>query len=215
MNSGTVIHGNVVVGTQVGDSKSAYFVKDSTTNTQRTFDIPRPANPYTFYTLTCMNTSTECDLTVKVFNKRKVKVSGTATAGANTTITLATTSNLNDDYYNNATIEITSGKGKGQIRTITDYTGATRVATVAEWTTNPDATSIYEITFDKNSFITSLVFPKSQAVTGTTIDTRDSEIFTGLFAGDTDAYFVVSNNQAVTNNDANTFTALFQLMAYA
>jgi hypothetical protein len=70
---------------------------------------------------------------------------GTAQAGAATTITFASGSSGTDDFYNNMWIRITSGTGIGQSRKITDYVGSTKVATVATWTTNPDATSVYEI----------------------------------------------------------------------
>jgi len=43
------------------------------------------------------------------------------------------------------TVYVSSGTGSGQIRTITDYVGSTKVATVAAWTTTPDATSVYEV----------------------------------------------------------------------
>jgi len=43
-----------------------------------------------------------------------------------------------DDFYNGMTVEIIAGTGIGQVRTITDYTGSTRVLTVDTWTTNPD-----------------------------------------------------------------------------
>lgn len=72
--------------------------------------------------------------------------SGTAQAGAASTITLAASASAADDTYNNATITITGGAGAGQTRTITDYAGATRVATVdSAWTTPPDATSVYDV----------------------------------------------------------------------
>ncbi len=71
--------------------------------------------------------------------------SGTAQAGALTTITLAATSSAVDGTYNGQTITITSGTGSGQSKTITGYVGATKVATVSSWTTNPDATSVYKI----------------------------------------------------------------------
>jgi len=70
---------------------------------------------------------------------------GTATAGAATTITLAAGSSDTDDYYNNMWIRITAGTGVGQSRKITDYVGSTKVATVATWTTNPSTDSVYEI----------------------------------------------------------------------
>lgn len=70
--------------------------------------------------------------------------SANAQAGASTTITLASTADPRDDYYNDQRIYIQDGLGSGQIRTISDYVGATKVATVsAAWDTNPDITSVY------------------------------------------------------------------------
>lgn len=70
---------------------------------------------------------------------------GTAQAGTTTTITLASGASGTDDTYNTMSVYITSGTGNGQLRTITDYVGTTKVATVATWTTTPDATSVYEV----------------------------------------------------------------------
>lgn len=73
--------------------------------------------------------------------------SGTAQAGAATTITLATSAMRRDDIYNSETITITGGTGSGQSKTITDYVGSTRVCTVdSAWAVNPDNTSTYSIT---------------------------------------------------------------------
>lgn len=75
-------------------------------------------------------------------------LSATATAGSSTTITFPAAGNVSalDDWYNGLEIEITSGTGSGQTRTISDYVGSTRVATVSvDWTTNPDATSVFEV----------------------------------------------------------------------
>lgn len=71
--------------------------------------------------------------------------SGTAQAGAATTITLDASASAVDDFYNNDLIYITGGTGVGQARFVTDYVGATKVATVATWVTNPDATSVFVI----------------------------------------------------------------------
>lgn len=72
--------------------------------------------------------------------------SGTAQAGADTTITLASGASASDDYYNTMWIRITGGTGSGQSRQITDYVGSTKVVTITSaWATNPDATSTYEI----------------------------------------------------------------------
>ncbi len=75
-----------------------------------------------------------------------VIASGTAQAGAATTITLSTYSIGATTYYAGCTITITGGTGEGQTKTITQYNGVTRVATVlSAWSTNPDDTSTYEI----------------------------------------------------------------------
>ena len=71
-----------------------------------------------------------------------IKDTGTAQAGANTTITLAATASATDDVYNTMSIYISDGTGSGQIRTIVDYVGSTKVATVAAWTTNPAGDSV-------------------------------------------------------------------------
>ena len=72
--------------------------------------------------------------------------SGTAQAGGSTTITLASTASTSDDAYNSLTVTIDSGTGSGQSKTITNYVGSTRVATVnSSWTTNPNATSVYTV----------------------------------------------------------------------
>ena len=72
---------------------------------------------------------------------------GTAQAGASTTITLKASSSSTNDYYNGLYITITGGTGSGQIRIIEDYVGSTKVVTVdRNWTVTPDATSTYSIT---------------------------------------------------------------------
>lgn len=69
---------------------------------------------------------------------------GTAQAGAASTITLAAGASAVDDAYNDAYVTIIGATGKGQVRQITDYVGASKVATVdTPWVTNPDATSVY------------------------------------------------------------------------
>ncbi len=60
------------------------------------------------------------------------------------TVTLTAGASAVNSTYNNYAIYIASGTGAGQIRTISGYVGATRIATLsANWTTNPDATSVY------------------------------------------------------------------------
>ena len=72
--------------------------------------------------------------------------SGTAQAGAATTITLASGATATTDIYKGARIATTGGTGAGQSRMITTYNGTTKVATIdPAWVTNPDATTAYEI----------------------------------------------------------------------
>lgn len=55
-----------------------------------------------------------------------------------------------DDYYNNNsyTIALVTGTGSGQVRTISDFNGTTKLATISSgWTTNPDSTTQYELYF--------------------------------------------------------------------
>lgn len=71
--------------------------------------------------------------------------SSTAQAGSATTITLDASASASNNFYNNDIVYITGGTGVGQARFITAYVGATKVATVATWVTNPDNTSTFAI----------------------------------------------------------------------
>lgn len=74
---------------------------------------------------------------------------GTAQAGAATTITLDANASAVDDFYNGCYVNITNNSpanAQGQARRITDYVGSTKVATVeAAWGTNPSSASTFEI----------------------------------------------------------------------
>jgi hypothetical protein len=69
--------------------------------------------------------------------------SGTATAGAATTLTTTGTTWATNQWANSQ-VRIVSGTGAGQIRTIASNTG-TVLTVSASWTTNPDATSVFQI----------------------------------------------------------------------
>lgn len=71
--------------------------------------------------------------------------SGTAQAGGATSITLAAGASASNSFYNNCLLVILSGTGVGQARFITAYVGATKVATVGTWVSNPDNTSVYTL----------------------------------------------------------------------
>jgi hypothetical protein len=72
--------------------------------------------------------------------------SATAQAGGASTITLDSSASAVDDFYNNQILLIVSGTGAGQARSIADYVGSTKVATVASaWATNPNSSSVFAI----------------------------------------------------------------------
>ncbi len=72
---------------------------------------------------------------------------GTAQGGSTSTITLDAGASATNGLYFNNWVHITSGTGAGQYALITGYVGATKVATISpNWTTAPDATSLFEIT---------------------------------------------------------------------
>jgi len=76
-----------------------------------------------------------------------VIVTGTASAGGASTITLAAALGA-DNLCNGCIIKITSGTGAKQARVIIGYVNSTQVATVDRaWTTNPDNTSVYAIIY--------------------------------------------------------------------
>ena len=70
----------------------------------------------------------------------------TAQGGGPSTITLDASASGTDDEYNGYPIHILRGVGTGQLRTISDYDGTTKVATVSSaWDTEPDNTSAFSI----------------------------------------------------------------------
>lgn len=73
----------------------------------------------------------------------EVLASGTATAGGAFTLTDAPPTWTVDEFAG-FTVTITAGAGSGQTRIIASNTGDTLTTTTA-WTTNPNATSVYEV----------------------------------------------------------------------
>jgi hypothetical protein len=71
-------------------------------------------------------------------------ITGTASAGDGTTITLATSPvpEIRNDYYNDCWMRLKEGTGARERAQISDYVGSTLVATV-DFTTTPDNTSVY------------------------------------------------------------------------
>lgn len=84
-----------------------------------------------------MSTPAWIDLGFKSF------ATGTATAGAAATLTNSAKA-WSTNQWANAQLRITAGTGIGQIRTVASNTG-TVLTVSANWTTNPDATSVYSL----------------------------------------------------------------------
>lgn len=83
--------------------------------------------------------------------KGDVLHTGTAQAGANGSITLATTASASNDTYNEMIIWLVDGTNKDQVARIEDYTGSTRVADKFDpaWAGgNPAIDTVYEIYAD-------------------------------------------------------------------
>jgi hypothetical protein len=74
-------------------------------------------------------------------------VTGTATAGAANSITLAGSASAVNGFYTGMILRITGGTGAGTVALITGYVGSTKVATLLPLagTVTPSATSVYTI----------------------------------------------------------------------
>jgi Tfp pilus assembly protein PilW len=75
------------------------------------------------------------------------KAAGTATGASATTISFSFGAAA-DDAYKGAMLRLVSGTGAGQMRLITQYDGASRLATVSPaWNVNPDGTTAYSLDY--------------------------------------------------------------------
>lgn len=75
-----------------------------------------------------------------------IENTGTAQAGTNNTITLATTMEAVNSAPVGGSVIILSGTGAGQTRTVSSFNSSTKVLTVSSnWTTNPNNTSVYAV----------------------------------------------------------------------
>lgn len=122
--------------------------------------------------------------------------SNTAQSGTATTVVLDTLASAVDDFYNNSIIYITGGTGAGQSRRITDYTGASKTATVDSWITNPDATSTFAILPD-GSQGASVTDPWAVSVPGSYTGTQAGKVLADILA-DTGTDGVVLDNNEIT-----------------
>ena len=96
-------------------------------------------------------TTTDAKTTVLTLYPVRLPVirTGTAQAGATTTITLDSGASATNDFYNGCYVNITNdspSNALGQARRIIDYVGSTKVAHVeGDWGTNPSSASTFEI----------------------------------------------------------------------
>lgn len=118
-------------------------------------------------------------------------VTGTAQAGASSSITLAAGASSTTDLFVGLPVTISSGTGSGQTRWISAYNGTSKVATIfGTWTTPPDNTSNYSIpafAFYK---------PISTGFEGTTIYRGIDELLFKALASKGNVAFNLSADQA-------------------
>jgi len=107
---------------------------------------------------------------------------GTAQAGAASTITLDSGASAVDDFYLGCWVNITNDSpvgALGQARMITDYVGSTKVATIeGTWGTNPSSASTFEILISE---WTMLVDPVRGLGSPTAIPNAAAEAAGGLY----------------------------------
>ena len=128
-----------------------------------------------------------------------IQDSGTAQAGAATTITLRSGYSTADNIPNGQIVSIVGGTGIGQARYVTGYVNSTKVATIdPAWTTNPDSSSVYEL----------LVAPPSPT---TSIPAVNTTQFAGQAITAAAGVTIPSSIASPTNITAGTITTVTNL----
>lgn len=129
------------------------------------------AGDFTATMKTSLNAATPASIT------NMSMTSGTAQAGATDSITLAAGASAVNGTYDPGIIIINSGTGAGQARTILDYNGTSKVATVdRDWRTNPDATSVYTVFPVSNLLSTNEGLAQAGAASTITLNTNASSV---------------------------------------
>lgn len=131
---------------------------------------------------------------------------GTAQGGTSSTIQLASGETFADSEPNGNMIKITSGTGSGQSRVILSYVGSTDTATVSpNWTTTPDATSVYEMV-DGSANITAVSNAAEDIATATSITALNDVAATDIVSSGaiTTSSGAVSNVTLVATTTTNT-----------
>ena len=89
---------------------------------------------------------------LKFPTKKETTINGVVGSATNTTLTdsnLAEKESIPDDIFNNGAVIITSGTGRGQTRSISDFVSSSGTITISTpWDTTPDITSNYLITLE-------------------------------------------------------------------
>lgn len=117
----------------------AYIVSGTTYYETQLFDVVRSI-------LSIPITDDDLYAEIPSLRKANVQASGTATAGASSTLTDTAKRKESDDYWKGGQIEIMAGTGVGQTRDITANVQSTGVISVSpNWTTTPDTTSVYRV----------------------------------------------------------------------
>jgi hypothetical protein len=113
--------------------------------------------------VTLQSKSANCvTIGVNIRPERLVAVrTGTAQAGANTTITLDSGASAKDDIYNGYWIRTDGGTGAGQARQILDYNGSNKQATVRQWETNPSNDTTFTVGFVQSQAVNALSVPQT------------------------------------------------------
>lgn len=131
---------------------------------------------------------------------------GLAQGGGVNTITLSSAASTTDDIYIGSHIYISTSTGTGQTRLITDYVGATKVATVSPaWVTNPTSASVYKIIPVGRSIVDSM---GTQAITDllTTVMT-ESYATDGATASVAQLLYMMYSRIANASRSGTTLTA--------
>lgn len=117
----------------------AYVVSGTTYYETQLFDVVRSV-------LSIPITDDDLYRELPSLNKKNVQESGTATAGAASSLTDTVKRKEATDYWKGGVLEILSGTGVGQIRSVTTNVQSTGVISVSpDFTTTPDTTSKYRI----------------------------------------------------------------------
>ena len=111
-------------------------------------------------------------------------------------MTLASTDSSTNDIHNGKKIYIYSGKGRGQLRTVEDYVGSTKLLTVTEpFDVLPDNTSYYGF-LATSSVINQCLILNYSTISGTAVIPADTTIYQGSVNTETAIGTVVQHDTA-------------------